>query len=181
MKHSLSNNNIAKLNPNLFKDLLVKYSKELDIEKWDIGATSSRDISVQVQQGNAKQLKGSQRNSMTLRVWNKKKVGITSTSDLTNQGIKKAMRVAIEASYFGNEKESPDFSTLAQSPINELNSISVKDHGIDELLVILKKAEKQLINSHISIDSVPYNGLSQSYMEKHNKKIKSQEVREPLE
>ena len=166
MKNSITNNNIGELNPNLFKDLLVKYSKELDIEKWDIGATSSRDISVQIQQGNAKQLKGSQRNSMTLRVWNKKKVGITSTSDLTSQGIKKAMRVAIEASYFGNEKESPDFSTLAKSPINELNSISVKDHGIDELLVILKKAEKQLINAHISIDSVPYNGLSESYMER---------------
>ncbi len=166
MKNSITNNNIGDLNPILFKELLVKYSKELDIEKWDIGATSSRDISVQVQQGNAKQLKGSQRNSMTLRVWNKKKVGITSTSDLTNQGIKKAMRVAIEASYFGNEKESPDFSTLAKSPINELNSISSNDHGIDELLVILKNAEKQLINTHISIDSVPYNGLSESYMER---------------
>ena len=166
MYDSITNNNIGELNPSLFKELLVKYSNEFEIQKWDIGASSSRDISVQVQQGNAKQLKGSQRNSMTLRVWNKKKVGITSTSDLTNEGIKKAMRVAIEASLFGNEKESPEFSSLAKSPIKELNSISTQDHGIDELLAILKKAEKQLINTHISIDSVPYNGLSESYMER---------------
>ena len=166
MYNSITKNNIGELNPTLFKELLVKYSNEFEILKWDIGASSSRDISVQVQQGNAKQLKGSQRNSMTLRVWNKKKVGITSTSDLTNEGIKKAMRVAIEASLFGNEKESPEFSSLAKSPIKELNSISTQDHGIDELLAILKKAEKQLINTHISIDSVPYNGLSESYMER---------------
>ena len=166
MYNSITNNNIGELNPSLFKELLVKYSNEFEILKWDIGASSSRDISVQVQQGNAKQLKGSQRNSMTLRVWNKKKVGITSTSDLTNEGIKKAMIVAIEASLFGNEKESPEFSSLAKSPIKELNSISTQDHGIDELLAILKKAEKQLINTHISIDSVPYNGLSESYMER---------------
>ena len=34
-----------------------KYSKESAIKKWDMGASSSNDISVQVQQGNAKQLK----------------------------------------------------------------------------------------------------------------------------
>ena len=37
---------------------------------------------------------------------------------------------------------------------------------IDELLSILKKAEEKLISSHKSIDSVPYNGLSESYMER---------------
>ena len=157
---------IGELNSGLLNELLGKYSKENHISKWDIGASSSRDISVQVQQGNAKQLKGSQRNSMTLRVWNKNKVGITSTSDLTNEGVKKAMRGAIEASYFGNEKESPEFSSLAKSPLKEINNKISINHGIDELLAILKKAEKKLIDTHISIDSVPYNGLSESYMER---------------
>ena len=63
-------------------------------------------------------LKGSQRNSMTLRVWNKNnQVGITSTSDLTSEGIKKAMKGAIEASLFGNENESPEFSPLAKTEL----------------------------------------------------------------
>ncbi len=155
------------LDPDLYNEILEKYSNKLNISKWDMGASSSRDISVQVQNGNAKQLKGSQRNSMTLRVWNNKnKVGITSTSDLTIQGIKKAIKGAIEASVYGNEKETPEFSKLAKSPLNEINSNLSNDHGIDELLTILKKAEKQLIDTHNSIESVPYNGLTESYMER---------------
>ncbi len=167
MNNSEISKQIGDLNPDLLNQLLIKYSKESNIIKWDIGASSSSEISVQVQQGNAKQLKGSQRNVMTLRVWNENnKVGITTTSDLTNDGIKKAMTGAIEASVFGNEKDSPEFSSLAKSPLNDLNTEIPKPHGIDFLLSILKKAEQKLVKSHNSIDSVPYNGLSQSYMER---------------
>ena len=167
MNKSITNPKTTELDPIVLNDLLEKYSEESSINKWDMGASSSRDISVQVQKGNAKQLKGSQRNSMTLRVWNKdNQVGITSTSDLTSEGIKKALKGAIEASLFGNEKESPEFSTLAKSELQEINPEISNSHTIDELLSILKKAEKKLINTHKSIDSVPYNGLNESYMER---------------
>ena len=167
MNKSITNSKTSELDPIILNNLLEKYSEESSINKWDMGASSSRDISVQVQQGNAKQLKGSQRNSMTLRVWNKNnQVGITSTSDLTSEGIKKAMKGAIEASLFGNEKESPEFSSLAKSELEEINPEISNSHTIDQLLSILKKAEKQLINTHKSIDSVPYNGLNESYMER---------------
>ena len=147
--------------------ILEKYSKKSEIKKWDMGASSSSEISVQVQQGNAKQLKGSQRNAMTLRVWNdNNQVGITSTSDLTSEGIEKAMRGAIEASFFGNEKDSPEFSPLAQEKLEVINSKISNHHSIDELLSILKIAEKQLLDTHQAIDSVPYNGLSESYIER---------------
>ncbi len=160
-------NLIGELDPKVLNILLERYSNQSQIIKWDMGASSSRDISVQVQQGNAKQLKGSQRNSMTLRVWNKyNQVGITSTSDLTSEGINKAMKGAIEASLFGNKKESPQFSPLAKTDLKEINSKITNPHTIDELLSILKNAEKQLIDSHQSIDSVPYNGLNESYMER---------------
>ncbi len=167
MNNEITNKKIGVLDPKVLNDLLIKYSTQSEIHKWDMGASSSRDISVQVQQGNAKQLKGSQRNSMTLRVWNKyNQVGITSTSDLTSEGIKKAMKGAIEASLFGNEKESPEFSSLAKAELEEINPEISNSHTIDQLLSILKKAEKQLINTHKSIDSVPYNGLNESYMER---------------
>ena len=167
MNKSITNPKTSALDPIILNNLLEKYSEESSINKWDMGASSSRDLSVQVQQGNAKQLKGSQRNSMTLRVWNKNnQVGITSTSDLTSEGIKKAMKGAIEASLFGNEKESPEFSSLAKSELEEINPEISNSHTIDQLLSILKKAEKQLINTHKSIDSVPYNGLNESYMER---------------
>ena len=167
MNKSITNPKTSALDPIILNNLLEKYSEESSINKWDMGASSSRDISVQVQQGNAKQLKGSQRNSMTLRVWNKNnQVGITSTSDLTNEGIKKAMKGAIEASLFGNEKESPEFSSLAKSELEDINPKISNSHTIDQLLSILKKAEKELIDTHKSIDSVPYNGLNESYMER---------------
>ena len=167
MNKPITNSKTSELDPIILNNLLKKYSEESSINKWDMGASSSRDISVQVQQGNAKQLKGSQRNSMTLRVWNKNnQVGITSTSDLTSEGIKKAMKGAIEASLFGNEKESPEFSSLAKSELEDINPKISNSHTIDQLLSILKKAEKELIDTHKSIDSVPYNGLNESYMER---------------
>ena len=167
MNNLIINQQSTEIDPKVLSNILNKYSKELEIEKWDIGASSSRDISVQVRHGNAKQLKGSQRNSMTLRVWNKKnQVGITSTSDLTNEGIKKAMLGAIEASLFGNKKESPEFSPLAKNELKKINSKISNSHTIDYLLNILKNAEKKLIDTHQSIDSVPYNGLSECYMER---------------
>ena len=167
MNKSITNPKTSALDPIILNNLLEKYSEESSINKWDMGASSSRDLSVQVHQGNAKQLKGSQRNSMTLRVWNKNnQVGITSTSDLTSEGIKKAMKGAIEASLFGNEKESPEFSSLAKSELEDINPKISNSHTIDQLLSILKKAEKELIDTHKSIDSVPYNGLNESYMER---------------
>ena len=167
MNKLTNNKKIGELDSQLLSNILIKYSKEFNIQKWDMGASSSSDLSVQVQQGIAKQLKGSQRNSMTLRVWNNNnKVGITSTSDLTGEGIKKAMRGAIEACLFANEKETPEFSALAKSPLKDLNSNVSDSHSIDELLSILTNVESQLIDAHESIDSVPYNGLSESYMER---------------
>ncbi len=167
MTESFNNQQRSELDPQLLNNILKEYIQHSVIEKWDLGASLSRDISVQVQQGNAKQLKGSQRNSMTLRVWNKNnQVGITSTSDLTSEGIKKAMKGAIEASIFGNEKESPEFSPLAKTELNEIENKVSNSHSIDHLLHILKNAEKQLIDTHKSIDSVPYNGLNETYMER---------------
>ena len=148
MNNSITNQKIGELDPQLLNSLLERYSNDSDIIKWDMGASSSRDMSVQVQKGNAKQLKGSQRNSMTLRVWNKyNQVGITSTSDFTSEGINKAMNGALKASHFANKQESPDFSPLAKADLKQINNEISNPHTIDELLTILKKAEKSLINS----------------------------------
>ncbi|WP_413684714.1 TldD/PmbA family protein [Prochlorococcus sp. MIT 1011] len=167
MNNSITNKKRLVLDPVVFTNLLKRYSNQLEIKKWDMGASSSNDISVQVQKGNAKQLKGSQRNSITLRVWNKNnQVGITSTSDLTSEGINKAMIGAIKASLYGNANESPEFSPLAKTELEQINSEISESHTIDELLSILKIAEKQLIDTHQSIDSVPYNGLNESYIER---------------
>ena len=66
----------------------------LSLKKWDYGASFSNDYSVQVDKGEAKQLKASQKQILTLRVWNKSNlVGITTTSDISESGSKKALMI----------------------------------------------------------------------------------------
>ena len=139
----------------------------LDIKKWDYGASFTNDYSVQVDRGEAKQLKASQRQMLTLRVWNKTNlVGITTTSDISEKGLKKALKQAKIASDFGNQNEITDFSPLAKDPIKE-NIVNIKKpSGIKNLLKTLRDAELKLIDSHESIKSIPYNGLSESFYQR---------------
>ena len=81
----------------------------LNLKKWDYGASFSNDYSVQVDKGEAKQLKASQKQILTIRVWNQSNlVGITTTSDISESGIKKALKQANIASDFGNKNESTE-------------------------------------------------------------------------
>ncbi len=164
---SESTSNSTVLNVDELKDRVHLISKENKINKWDLGASSSRDLSVQVDQGESKQLKASQRNSITIRVWNKDDLlGITSTSDLSTKGIRKAFEFAHNASNYGNKDEIPQFSKLSTSALPGVRNILRNSTGIDHLLEILKEAELQLINSHKSITSVPYNGLAEANIER---------------
>ncbi len=142
-------------------------ANKLSIEKWDYGASFSNDYSVQVDKGAAKQLKASQKQVLTLRVWNKENlVGITTTSDLSETGIIKALEQAYLASEFGNKNEITDFSPLAKNPIQVKEIDKKSPLGIKKLLEILRRAEALLIESHKSIKSIPYNGLSESFYER---------------
>ena len=152
------------------KEITSKISKaasDLKIKKWDYGASLSNDYSVQVDKGIAKQLKASQKQVLTIRVWNDEDlVGITTTSDLSELGIKKALSQAYIASEFGNMNEKADFSPLAKEPIKTQEINKRNPVGIKKLLQILRKAELKLINSHEAIKSIPYNGLSESFYER---------------
>tara|TARA_B100000945_G_scaffold71602_1_gene54604 strand:+ start:890 stop:2242 length:1353 start_codon:yes stop_codon:yes gene_type:complete len=151
----------------LIKDLIRNGAKELHIEKWDFGASFSNDFSVQVDKGIAKQLKASQKQVLTLRVWNNKDlVGITTTSDLSEKGLKKALHQASQASEYGNKNEKTDFSPLAKEPIEWTKSDIKNPSGIKKLLKVLREAESQLLNKHVAIKSIPYNGLSESFFKR---------------
>ena len=83
---------------------ITKNANALSIKKWDFGASFSNDYSVQVDKGKAKQLKASQKLVLTLRVWNKENlVGITTTSDLSDEGLRRALHQASQASQYGNK------------------------------------------------------------------------------
>ena len=148
-------------------NLIKEGAKTLNIYKWDFGASFSNDFSVQIDKGVAKQLKASQKQVLTLRVWNDNDlVGITSTSDLSETGLKKALFQASLASQYGNKNEKTDFSPLSKDPIKFLHKKKIHPSGITKLLTVLRIAETNLLQKHDAIKSIPYNGLSESFFKR---------------
>ena len=148
-------------------NFIKKGAETLNIKKWDFGASFSNDFSVQIDKGIAKQLKASQKQVLTLRVWNDKDlVGITTTSDLSEVGLEKALFQANLASEYGNKNEKTDFSPLSKDPLKSFIPKINNPAGIKKLLLILRKAETSLLNKHHAIKSIPYNGLSESFFKR---------------
>jgi len=149
------------------RDRLERLASGHGISRWDLGASCSSDTSVQVDRGEAKQMKAAQRSAITVRVWNGDDlVGISSTSDLSDQGLARALSVARDASAFGNADDTPAFSPLATAPLQELDQPLHEPLNILRLLETLKEAERQLLDRHASIGTVPYNGLAQRSSER---------------
>ncbi len=146
---------------------IINGAESLNINKWDFGASFSNDFSVQVDRGIAKQSKASQKQVLTLRVWNNNNlVGITTTSDLSENGLKKALYQAHLASEYGNKNELTDFSPLAKDPIEKIKVVKRSPAGIKKLLETLRNAENELLNKHSAIKTIPYNGLSESFFKR---------------
>ena len=159
------------LNISSLQDQLHSLSRREGIRQWDLGASRSSSASVQVDRGEAKQLKAAQRSSITIRVWNQQGlVGITSTSDLSESGLEKALMGAHQASAYGNPDDVPCFSPLAKEPIPEINRPLQDEQGIQFLLHKLLDAEKDLLNRHPAIGTLPYNSLNEGISERINQK-----------
>ena len=155
------------LDANGLRDQLSTLAAKAGIQQWDLGAACSTDSSVQVDRGEAKQLKGAQRSSITVRVWNDdNRIGITSTSDLSEAGLARALEGAKAASAFGNPEETPAFSPLAKAPLATLDQPLRQPVGILSLLATLQAAEADLLGRHPAIGTVPYNGLAERSSER---------------
>jgi PmbA protein len=160
-------NNSNGLNAEGLRNQLEHLAAAAGIRQWDLGAACSTDSSVQVDRGEAKQLKGAQRSSITIRAWNSDGlVGITSTSDLSASGLERALAGARDASAFGNPDDTPAFSPLATAPLPQLDQPIHQPLGILQLLDRLKDAERQLLGRHTAIGTVPYNGLAERSSER---------------
>lgn len=152
----------ASLDAEVLRQRLDSLAVAEGVRRWDLGASCSTDTSVQVDRGEAKQMKGAQRSAITLRVWNDDGlVGITSTSDLSDAGLARALAGARDASAYGNVDEIPDFSPLATAPLPVLEQPLSTPLSILTLLDTLKEAERDLLGRHAAIGTVPYNGLAQ--------------------
>lgn len=151
-------------------------ASKLGIAKFDISGSSVDENSVQVDKGEPKQVKASNRASITVRVWSDGEtdngseptatVGIASTTDTDPLGLELALKTAAEASAFGVKEHAPDFSPEATTPIPTVDNDLVPQAPVDTLIGTLVNAEKQLLEAHPAIVGVPYNGLSQRDVER---------------
>ena len=150
------------LDPQQLHDQLEQLASSQGISQWDMGATSSTDLSVQVDRGEPRQLKGAQRSAVTVRAWSADgRVGITSSTDLSADGLDLALRGAAEASAFGDLQEPPGLSCRSTEPTEPIERPIREAQPIQEMLSTLLDAERQLLGRHNSISTVPYNGLSE--------------------
>ena len=145
---------------------LTNYAQEsaqkLGINKFDIFGSSVDETSVQVDRGEPKQVKASQRSSVTVRVWNENQtMGIASTTDVDPDGMELALKTAYEASFFGVKEHVPDFSPEARSPVFNLSTEKIPQAPVSTLIEKLIDVEKELLEAHPAIAGVPYNGLAQ--------------------
>jgi PmbA protein len=149
------------------RDQATAIAQQLGIEKFDIYGATADETSVQVDQGEPKQVKASNRASITVRVWNpEQRMGVTSTTDIDPLGLELALKTAYEASFFGVDEHVPDFSPEATAPIPEVPDPEVSPALSSELIERLIAAEKELLAAHPAIAGVPYNGLSQRHGER---------------
>ncbi|HIK30827.1 MAG TPA: TldD/PmbA family protein [Oscillatoriales cyanobacterium M59_W2019_021] len=142
-------------------------AQKLGIQKYDIYGSSVDETSVQVDRGEPKQVKASNRSSVTVRVWNSHNtIGVTSTTDTDPKGLELALKTAFEASEFGVTENIPDFSPEATAPLAATENATADPSPVSQLIETLISAEKELLDSHPAIVSVPYNGLSQRDIER---------------
>ncbi|MEA5581814.1 TldD/PmbA family protein [Nodularia harveyana UHCC-0300] len=137
-------------------------ASKLGIKKFDIYGSTIDETSVQVDQGEPKQVKASNRSGVIVRVWNEENtMGVTSTTDVDPQGLELALKTAYEASFFGVKENVPDFSPEATVAIPSTHQEKVPQAPVNELIQSLLGAEKELLATHEAIKGVPYNGLAQ--------------------
>ena len=142
-------------------------AQKLSISKYDIYGSSVDETSVQVDRGEPKQVKASNRSSVIVRVWNdQNQIGVTSTTDVDETGLEMALKTAAEASAFGVKENAPDFSPRAKDPTAEINFQKAEPAPVPDLIETLLDAEKAVLESHEAIKSVPYNGLAQREIER---------------
>ncbi|MGL5032705.1 MAG: PmbA/TldA family metallopeptidase, partial [Microcystaceae cyanobacterium] len=155
------------LNIQTLTDRAQTQAQSLKIPQYDIYGSSVEEAGVEVSFGETKQVQASNRSSVIVRVWNEKgMIGVTSTTDLDDQGIKLALQTALEASYFGITENVPVFSSEAKTAIADVGNQTAAAAPINILIEQLITAEKQLLEAHPAITGVPYNGLSEETTER---------------
>ena len=126
------------------------HADALGIQKFDIYGATIEETSVQVDQGEPKQVKASNRASITVRVWSDAgQVGITSTTDIDENGLSLALKTAQEASAFGVKEKSDNLSDAEKKQFGSMETIQTEkgvklgDASVQPALNKVHKEDKQ--------------------------------------
>ncbi|MBR8832819.1 MAG: TldD/PmbA family protein [Stigonema ocellatum SAG 48.90 = DSM 106950] len=142
-------------------------AQQLGITKFDIYGSTVDQTSVQVDQGEPKQVKASNLSGVIVRVWNQDNtMGVTSTTDVDPKGLELALKTAYEASFFGVKENVPDFSPEATVPLDNPPHEKLTQAPVSQLIENLLVAEKEVLAAHPAIKGVPYNSLAQRDLDK---------------
>ena len=150
------------------RETCKKISSSLNIHKYDVYGMKKEESSAGSKEKKPFALSAYHKNAVTLRIWNKEnQVGITSTSNLTEEGIKTAFEIALNSALFFDKNMNYNFSPLCQEKINAEHSNQDQDFvSIQKLADAAVECENTILNSHPSIKSVPYNKVTQNFYEK---------------
>jgi PmbA protein len=144
-----------------------KIALTLNIKKYDIFGVIKEENSASSKDAKPFSLNSSNKSSVTLRVWNElDQVGITSTSNLTEEGLKIAFEMAFSSAKFFDVETKIDFSSNCQSNLSiRYNNPEQNFSSIQELAYAAVECEK-IILANKSIKNLPYNKISQTFYER---------------
>jgi PmbA protein len=145
-----------------------KISKSLPISKFDLYGIIKEESSASSKEKKPFSSTSSQKTSIILRVWNNKnQIGITSTSNVTENGISNAFELALNASDYFDTKNEISFSPLCSAELNSIPPGSEEmNASIQTLIKACVESETIILESNSYVKSVPYNKISQSLGER---------------
>lgn len=140
-------------------------ANSLGIQKFDVNGSFREEICASSKNKNPFALSCATKTNFFIRVWNKNnQVGVTNTSNLTNQGIKDALEIALESSHFSSKELIYEFSESCLKP--QENVFSQNENSIispiQDLANECVKAESFILDHDPVFKSVPYNKISES-------------------
>ena len=145
---------------------ICKYVSEeaarLNIEAWDISGGKSLSISLSVNRGKIDKIQSSDSVRFGVRVINKGSYGYIKSSDLSKQGLCRAIQIAKEVADLKLTDTSPGVSPLSTQKIAILIKDDIPLAKIEVLSKTLIEMERSLLGAHPAFEKVPYNGIGET-------------------
>lgn len=140
-------------------------ARKMGLGKFDVFGSLRSTTQVKVEAGKPGLISSNDAYRFTVRVWNNRgQIGVASTTDVSQDGLSRAMQLASEASVLSQAQDAPTFSPLAAKRRDVgTNGTEPPAPPVAQMLQVLLDAEKQLMKKHSAISAVPYNALVCSY------------------